>query len=150
MPTKETMALVAAIGARKLAAIARDLGVTPGAVSQWKQGVRPVPADKAVQLGRLLGVDPRAISASYADVVTQDGALALAPPAEESLRPDLVIRRLENDIDSLRIALASLVSAMRVHRPAEARDVAKVLRKQAPAKFVRQGYIRELLEALES
>jgi hypothetical protein len=42
-----------------------------------------------------------------------------------------------------------MVSVMASHRPAEGADVAKALRKHVPAKFVGQGYIAELLKALE-
>lgn len=35
------------------ARLGRLLGVTPGAVSQWVRGVRPVPADRAPDIERL-------------------------------------------------------------------------------------------------
>lgn len=68
---------------------------------------------------------------------------------QPELRPELVIARLQNDVDSLRYAVAALVATMTVHRPAEAADAAKALRKQLPAKFRDQGFAHELASILE-
>ncbi|MBD9370091.1 helix-turn-helix transcriptional regulator [Xanthomonas sp. XNM01] len=47
------------------AALAEALDVTPGFISQFASGRRPVPWDKAAQLSALLGLSPEDISAEY-------------------------------------------------------------------------------------
>jgi len=156
-PSKETMRLSAAFSDSGMtkAAVATHMGVSDGMVSQWVSGYRPVPADKAPKLARLLGVaDPGSISAKYAQVSEADSGNVVpirkeGSSSDDDRRDDLKIARLENDVDSLRYALAALVSVMAVHRPAEGADVAKALRKHVPAKFVKQGYVAELLKALD-
>lgn len=152
-PTRESLALAAAISRSGLtkAAISVHMDVSPGMVSQWATGGRPVPAEKAQRLGDFLDVEPAKISAKFAqhwdtpgNVVPLRKEAGVAP-----MRQDLVIARLENDIDSLRFAMAAMVAAMTVHRPAEAAAVAKTIRKSVPQKFVRQGYLHELLQALD-
>lgn len=49
-------------------AIADHMEVSPGMVSQWVSGYRPVPAQKAVKLGWLIGADPSDISADFREV----------------------------------------------------------------------------------
>lgn len=68
---------------------------------------------------------------------------------EAELRPELVIARLQNDVDSLRYVLAAMVATMTVHRPTEASDVAKALRNRIPSKFRDQGFAHELASVLE-
>lgn len=154
-PSKEAMAFAAALHDSGLssAAVASHMDVTPGLVSQWKLGRRPVAIEHAAKLARLLGVDdPGRICAQYAALEADEhtNVVPLRNPKEvDERRPDLVTARLENDVDSLRYALAAMVSVMASHRPAEGADVAKALRKHVPAKFVGQGYIAELLKALE-
>lgn len=152
-PTRQSMALDAAIKRSGLtkAAISVHMGVSPGMVSQWVTGSRPVPAEKAQRLGDYLDVEPAKISAKFAQHWVPSGNVVPLRQAggEDALRPDLVIARLENDIDSLRYGMAALIAAMTVHRPAEAADVAKTIRKSVPQKFVRQGYLHELLQALD-
>ena len=152
-PTRYSLALTSAIKAAGLtkAAIASHMDVTPATVSQWATGWRPVPAEKAKRLGDYLEVDPAKISAKFAQHWDTSGNVVPLRQAssEEKLRPDLVIARLENDIDSLRYGMAAMIAAMTVHRPAEAADVAKTIRKSVPQKFVRQGYLHELLQVLD-
>lgn len=147
------MALDAAIKDSGLtkAAISAHMGVSPAMVSQWANGDRPVPAEKAQRLGDYLSIPPAKISAKFAEYWdTSSNVVPLRKHADdEPLRADLVIARLENDIDSLRFAMAAMVAAMTVHRPAEASDVAKTIRKNVPQKFVRRGYLYELLQALD-
>jgi len=149
------MQLAAAFNSSGLtkAAVAKHMGVSDGMVSQWVSGHRPVPPDKAPRLGKLLDIDPVKISAKYAQISEADTGNVVPlhkhrPSGDDERRPDLVIARLENDVDSLRYALAALVTVMAVHRPAEGADVAKAIRKHVPAKFVKQGYLAELLKAL--
>lgn len=156
-PSKEAMALAAAMTTSRLnnVAVAKHMRVSDGLVSQWVTGRRPVPPEKAVRLAAYVGTDPERISAKYAATLTAQthgNVVALPKDDGDDLDPrrlDLIVRRLENDVDSLRYALAAIVTVMTVHRPAEAADVAKMLRKHVPAKFVQQGYVQELLQALE-
>lgn len=154
-PTAQSLALTAAINKAKLtkAAIAEHAGVSPPMVSQWASGHRPVPADKARRLGELLGIAPERISASFASVAEHEPGnvvpLRKGAESEQPLRPDLVIARLQNDVDALRYALAALVSVMTVHRPAEAEAAAKAIRRAVPAKFRDQGFVHELVAVLD-
>lgn len=70
-------------------------------------------------------------------------------PDDQELRRDLIDRRFENDVDSLRIAVATLAAVMVRHRPTEAQDAAKAIRKAVPAKFQEVGFLHELLGVLE-
>lgn len=153
-PSKEALTLAAAMTARglKKAAVAEQLGVTPAAVSQWASGHRPVPPEKATKLAEIVGSEPSLLSARYAEMQLHESnvvPLRQADGATDERRHDLVIARLENDVDSLRYALGAIMTVMAVHRPTEGADVAKALRKHVPAKFVKQGYIAELLAVLD-
>ncbi|GAP66823.1 putative phage repressor [Mizugakiibacter sediminis] len=148
-----------AIARRIKAAIASDpnlteesvgaqVGVTQGQVSHWTNGRLPVPAARAIKLASVLGIDdPAEISLAYREIAAKAAA---GSAVAEGPAPGLASARVENDIDALRYALAAMVTVMVVHRPAEAADVARALRKHVPAKFVRQGYIHELLKVLDS
>lgn len=151
--TAEALALKAAIknSGLKNAPIAEHLGVSEGLISQWTTGHRPVSPDKAGKLAKLLGVDPSSISPGFASVLAiQDDSVARLPQLNDKpLRSDLVIARLENDIDALRYAVAALVSTMTIHRPAEAADAARALRRMVPARFRESGLVHELATILE-
>lgn len=152
--TAEALALKAAIknSGMKNGPIAEHLGVSEGLISQWTTGHRPVPADKAGKLAKLLGVkDPTEISPGYASTLAihEDSVAYLPQLADKPLRADLVIARLENDIDALRYAVAALVSTMTIHRPAEAADAARALRRMVPARFRESGLVHELASILE-
>ena len=155
-PSKQALALAAAMAAgdHSKVAVAEYMGVTPGLVSQWATGRRPIPAERAARLAEFLGIEPKALSTKYEAISAQVAnssarTIRLHAPVDDERRPDLTIARLENDIDSLRLAVGALVTVMTVHRPAEGEAVAKALRRNVPAKFVKQGYIAELLDVLE-
>lgn len=154
-PTAQSLALTAAIRRSKVTqmAVAEVADVTPGLVSQWATGHRPVPAGKARKVAEFLGIkDPSKISAGYGVVAENEGSNVLPlrrPEGEHALRPDLVIARLQNDVDALRYALAALVAVMTVHRPAEAADAVKAIRRSVPAKFRDQGFVHELTAVLD-
>jgi transcriptional regulator with XRE-family HTH domain len=127
--------------------------VTPGAVSQWVKGRRPVPANKARAVAEFVGVQPEQISLKYGEISEQRGVYDLdAQPSEthDPLSLDKTINRIESDIDALRMAFGVLAGVMVAHRPAEAADVAKALRKHLSARFARQGFVHELLELLKA
>lgn len=66
--TEEAAVLASAFkasGAPKMGHVADELGVTPGQISQWVSGHRPVPWDKAAKLADLLGISPEQISIAY-------------------------------------------------------------------------------------
>lgn len=148
----EAVALEAAIKASKMkkAAIAEQMDVHPSFISQWCAGTRPVPADKAVRLGKLLGVDPKQISAAFREVQASVGNVVQLKTEGRDSRPyELVISRLENDVHALNLALGALASVMVVHRPAEAADAASALRRLVPGKFQDKGFVHELIALLE-
>lgn len=153
-PSKEALALASAISSSGLTheAVGEHVGVTAGQVSHWVTGRRPVPVERAEKLATYLGIAPERICARYARLTKTGSGVALVSHAGtkgDERRHDLIVARLENDVDALRYAMGALVSAMVIHRPAEASDVARVLRKHVPAKFVNHGFVAELLKALD-
>jgi len=52
-------------------ALATAVGVHPSFVSQWKNGIRPVPWDKAEAVGSELGVEPSTISSEHRAMASQ-------------------------------------------------------------------------------
>ncbi|MFC5488459.1 helix-turn-helix transcriptional regulator [Dokdonella soli] len=150
----ESQALKAAFKASglKQAAVAEHMDVTPGAVRQWLEGERPVPATKADRLGTLLSVAPATICAKYAVIAEQRGNVVPLRHDEnvDQRRPDQALRRVENDVDALRYALAGIVSVTTVHRPAEALAVAAAIRRSVPKKFLERGFVHELLVTLDA
>lgn len=76
--TPEGAVITQAIPASGLnqAALAEALDVTPGFISQFASGRRPVPWDKAAQLGALLGLSPEDISAEYRRINSYFGGTA--------------------------------------------------------------------------
>lgn len=86
--------------ARLIAAALRESGVTqaelaahlelsPGAISQFATGSRPVPLTKARPLATQLGVSPGEISASYREALEVLSDL-LAPSQSVSITPEIV------------------------------------------------------------
>lgn len=151
-PTHESAALDAAMNLQGIqnAALARHVRVSDGMVSQWRRGRRPVPARHAPKVAAFVEVqNPALISAEYAQVRAAQTGNAVAELAASDLPDDLAVRRLENAVDSLRYAMSAMATAMVTHRQAEARDVAKLIRKHVPPKFVRAGFLADLLQALD-
>lgn len=134
------------------AAIADHMDVSPGMVSQWCSGHRPVPADKATRLAKLLGLDPRQISAAFRGVSDSSEGNVVPLRRDQPLDPrsqELVIARLENDVHALNIAVGTLAAVMVSHRPAEALDAVAALRRRVPAKFQDRGFVHELIALLD-
>ncbi len=84
--TPEGAALTQAIPASGFtqAQLAEKLDVTPGFISQFASGHRPVPWDKAATLAPLLGLQPNEISADYRRMQDHFGA-------SQPQRPDFEI-----------------------------------------------------------
>lgn len=134
------------------AAIADQIGVSPSMVSQWVSGHRPVPADKASPLAKLIGADPTTISRAFREV--SDSSEGNVVPIRQNMELDqrdqsLVIARLENDVHALNLAVGALTAVMVTHRPAEAADAAAALRRRVPAKFRDRGFVHELIALLD-
>lgn len=128
------------------AAVAEMVGVTPGAVSQWALGRRPIPAERAVTLARAVGADPMAISASYRETVkSAGGALQVVGGSGNPSELD----QLRDEVESLQLATILMAATMVRHRPAEALDAAAALRRNAPARHRDRGLLKELAELLE-
>lgn len=149
-PTAESRRIAAAIDKSEMskAALADAVGVTPSAVSQWASGHRPVPADKAPKLARLLGMDPSDVSAAFRQVSESSHGSAVPLRADQTDDQGLIIARLQNDVHALNMALGALASVMVMHRPAEALEVSSALRRQVPKKYRDQGMVAELIELL--
>lgn len=154
-PTKEALRLKAAIDASDYtgAEVAANLDVDPSLVSQWCTSRRPVALEKAKPLADMLGIaDPGLISKAWRDAhrAGVGQAVPIPQPEDEDVRrPELVVARLENDVHALSLALATLVSVMVVHRPAEAADAAEAMRKQIPRKWRDKGFLAEILQTLD-
>jgi hypothetical protein len=101
----------------------------------------------------MLGLqDPGLISKAWRDAHRAGVGQAVPvplPEEEDARRPELVVARLENDVHALSLALATIVSVMVVHRPAEAADAAEAMRKAIPRKWRDKGLIAELLTSLD-
>lgn len=136
MPSDESRELKRAIEASGLskAVIAAHNHVSPGAVSQWADGWRPVPPERAERLAKQLGVDPRKISRRYA---------ATHPPAEG----DDAALSVNEEIEAMQYAISALVSSAIHHRPVEAEAVRGALGK-VPLRLRERGLVRELLVSL--
>lgn len=76
--TPEAAAISKALKALDLkqAALAEELDVSPGFISQFVNGNRKVPWDKAIQLGPLLGLLPEDVSAEYRRIKDHFGVSA--------------------------------------------------------------------------
>lgn len=153
VPTPESKAIAAAIERLSIAraAIAERMDVSPGMVSQWASGRRPVAAERAPKLAAILGLDPKQISADYRNVEAAQGnviPIRKTDYAMDTRETSLAIARLENDVHALNLALAALVTVMVNHRPAEAGDVVALIRRRVPAKFRDRGLLGELLAAM--
>ena len=115
-------------------------GVTQGQVSHWTNGRLAVPAKRAPALAGYLGLKPEDISVAYRELM---GSGPVVPD-------DLANNRLENDIDALRHVIDAMAVVMVTHRPRESAELVRALRRNAPAKFLRRGYIHLLLQTLEA
>lgn len=155
-PTPESKALADAIAKSGLKhpAIGEAIGVSPAFISHVATGRRPVPAEKAEALAQLLDTKPELISLAYANDVKRYGVAvvggASVDSGVDSRRPDQAMRRVENDVQSLRYAVGALVGTMVLNRPREAKEVADVLRKKIPKKFRERGFVWELLQTLDA
>lgn len=123
----------------------RKLGISP----KWLlTGTGP---KKAGEPERILHLAEPVAGSYFNEMLAQAGSKATPIKGKQDvpLRYELVISRLENDIDALRYAVAALVTSMVVNRPAEALDAAETIRQAVPSKFRDQGFLHELLLVLE-
>ena len=99
--TPEGRALTAAIAAsgHTQAQLAEKLDVSPGFISQFASGHRPVPWDKAELLAPLLGLDAGKISAEYRRISEHFGASQHSRLTKETI------------LDAVRLATASVTGA---------------------------------------
>ncbi len=94
--TPEAQVLTAAIEAKQIskAKLADALDVTPGTVSQYASGNRPVPWDKAEPLAQRLGIAPASISSAYREIEKHFGGVApRSQPAR--LDPEMLAESIE-------------------------------------------------------
>lgn len=127
--------------------VGAQVGVSQGQISHWTGGRLPVPSGRAIKLASALGIDdPSSISVAYRELQLQ---AARGESIGHEMRPDLEIARLQNDVESMRRVIAVMATVMMSHRPAEGASVVRALKKHVPVKFVRQGFVHELLATLE-
>lgn len=83
---KYTEAFVAAMDQTRIRSrtLAAQVGTfTDNSVAQWRSGRRPIPAEYAVKIAKVLGVPPESISQPY-DRLLQSGAIPPAADAPEA------------------------------------------------------------------
>ena len=83
---KYTQAFVAAMDHTRIRSrtIAAEVGtISDNSVAQWRSGRRPIPAEYAVKIAKLLGVPPESISQPY-DRLLQAGAIISAAAGPEA------------------------------------------------------------------
>jgi hypothetical protein len=83
---KYTEAFVAAMDRTRIRsrALAAEIGtISDNAIAQWRSGRRPIPAEYAVKLAKMLGVPPQSISESY-DHLLQCGVITSAAGGSEA------------------------------------------------------------------
>jgi DNA-binding transcriptional regulator YdaS (Cro superfamily) len=97
---KYTEAFVAAMDQTRIRSrtLAAQVGTfSDNSVAQWRSGRRPIPAEYAVKIGKILGVPPESISQPY-DRLLQSGAIASVNGPEAWANPPVghaVIERLQ-------------------------------------------------------
>jgi transcriptional regulator with XRE-family HTH domain len=150
-PTPESRVVAAAIARLKSQDppiegkdIADQLNVDPTLISQFATARRPVPMEKAVPLAEILGERPEDISRKYRETMARFG-LFDAEQQPQAPKPS----DLEDDFDAMSLFLGALVAVMVEHRPAEARALATVVKRQVPKKYRNKGLIRDLLAGLD-
>lgn len=126
------------------AALADACGVSPAAVRQWVEGMRPVPASRAMKVAELLGVDPRTISPKFADIARQLNLSWNSPDDDRS-----TVQELRQDVEALRLALLAVLATSVTHRPAETESIAQALRRSMRKELLDRETVRDLFSALK-
>jgi transcriptional regulator with XRE-family HTH domain len=83
---KYTEAFVAAMDRTRIRSrtLAAEVGtISDNSIAQWRSGRRPIPAEYAVKLAKLLGVSPQSISEAY-DRLLQCGVITSAEGGHEA------------------------------------------------------------------
>lgn len=82
---KYTQAFVAAMDHTRIRSrtIATEVGTMDNNIAQWRSGRRPIPAEYAVKVGKLLDVPPETISPHY-DQLLQSGVITSGIKAPDS------------------------------------------------------------------
>lgn len=110
--TPEARVLTEALAARPevtQAALADAINVSPGFISQFASGHRPVPWNKAERIAELVGVSPASISADYRVVSGHFRASQLLEPSLDTMRSAIVsvkeaVRALDLEMDVYDVA----------------------------------------------
>lgn len=119
MKTPESEAFKQAIEDAGLSQIrlAEALDIPPAVISQWANGIRPIPAHRARPLAEFIGAEPAVISAAYRRILAQE--------QPEQVEDELL--DLRRQVHDLTTALTVLADVMAAHRPLEAAEAAKRL-----------------------
>lgn len=84
-PEAETLTKALLTAGTGKAAVADALDVSPGLISQYASGHRPVPWDRAKAIATLVGVSPESISAEYRRIVKSFGQSQAQRPTAETI-----------------------------------------------------------------
>lgn len=131
------------------AAFARAIGTTPQNVGKW------INTDSIGKFGAALRakteVNLNWLLTGDGDPFPEGPKMYADSDAMGGQRPaDKAIHQLENDVDSIRFLLNALVAVLVTYRPGEAAQVAKLIRAKVPEKFVKNGYLKSVLGALDA
>lgn len=132
--------------------LADSVGVRPPSVNGWlSEKAKFLRGENLLRAAKVLGVSQLWLAEGKGPMRMDDptGNVVALRKTPDTVSEGLAISRLENDVHVLNLALGALAAAMADHRPTEARDVAKALRRNVPAKFRDQGMLAELIAVLD-
>lgn len=129
--------------------VAEVVGVSPGQISHWSSGRLAVPARRAPALAKALGIDdPGELSVEYRAQRDQHRKSARGVTLiSDSSMEELVALRAE--VDALRALVVTTLTVGASHRPIEAADVARRIRRHVHPAIARQPTAAEVLDAID-
>lgn len=122
------------------------LGVTQGQISHWSNGRLRVPADRAADLARVLDIaDPGELSIAFRKLQAQG---VREPMATYGTPPD-VLAELRRELDAMKAMVVSMLTTAATHRPIEASDVARRIRRHVHPALIREPVVAETLKTID-
>ncbi len=126
--------------------VGNAVGVTQGQISHWSGARLPVPAKRAAALAKALGFDdPGILSPAFRKLQSQ--AVRETPGHYDAAAQALA--DLRREVDALRAMVVTVMTIAAIHRPIEAADVAKRLRKHLHPALVKETTVAETLKTIE-
>ena len=121
------------------------MGVTQGQISHWSGGRLRVPAERASALAKALNIDdPGKLSIAFRKLQAQ--AVKETPP---SYAADDELDALRRELDAVRALIVTMLTVGATHRPIEAADVARRIRKHVHPAIVREAVVSETLKTID-